>query len=114
MSSSSSSNSDDFISYSSDEDVLEDMDQNDFVIFQIMTMTTFNFDDLFISREMEEQGRQFVDPTVRIQDVFGTMRSTLTLFKTLMNFTLEIININIELKDLKRSRKLMEVNGNLA
>jgi hypothetical protein len=76
MSSSSSSNSyflnsDDFISYSnsSDEDVLEDMDQNDLVIFQIMMMTTFNFDDLFISREMEEQQRQFVDPIVRIQDV---------------------------------------------
>jgi hypothetical protein len=62
---------------------------------------------------MEEWTRHSVDPTVRIQDVLGTIQSTPTLFKTLMDFTLEIINVNIEFKDLKRSRKLMEVNENL-
>jgi hypothetical protein len=36
MFSSSSSNSDDFTSSSNDEDILEDMDQDDLVIFQIM------------------------------------------------------------------------------
>lgn len=117
MSSSSSSNSffsnnDDFILYSSDDDVLEDMDQNDIVICQMMAMTISNSNYLFTSLEMEEQARQSVDPIVRIQDVLGTMQSTPTLFKTLINFTLEIININIEFKDLKRSRKLMEVNEN--
>jgi len=63
---------------------------------------------------MEEWARQSVDPTVGIQDVLGIMQKhTNIIFKTLMNFTLEIININIEFKDLKRSRKLMEVNENL-
>jgi hypothetical protein len=89
------------------------MDQNDLVIFQMMTMTTSNSNDLFTSCEMEERARQSVDPIARIQDVLGTMQSTPTLFKTLINFTLKMININIELKDLKRSRKLMEVNENL-
>jgi hypothetical protein len=46
-SNSSFSNSDDFISYSSDEDVLEDMDQNDLVSFQMMAMPTSNSNDLF-------------------------------------------------------------------
>jgi hypothetical protein len=46
-SNSSFSNSDDFISYSSDEDVLEDMDQNDLVSFQMMAMATSNSNDLF-------------------------------------------------------------------
>jgi hypothetical protein len=113
FSNSSFSNSDDFISYSSDEDVLKDMDENDLVIFQLMAMVTSNSNDLFTSHEMEERARQCVDPTVRIQDVLDTMQSTQTLFKTLMNFTLEIINMNIKFKNLKRSRKLMEVNENL-
>jgi hypothetical protein len=38
MFSSSSSNSDDFTSSSNDEDILENMDQDDLVIFQLMQM----------------------------------------------------------------------------
>ncbi len=89
---------------------MEDMDKSDLVIFQMMAMATSNSNDLFTSCEMEERARQSVDPTVRIQDV---LQSTPPLFKSLMNFTLKIININIEFKDIKRSRKLMEVNENL-
>jgi hypothetical protein len=82
-SNSSFSNSDDFISYSSDEDVLEDMDQNDLVSFQMMAMATSNSNDLFTWCEMEEWARQSVDPTVGIQDVLGIMQSTPTLYSKL-------------------------------
>jgi hypothetical protein len=93
--------------------LLEDMDQNDFIIFQMMAMATSSSNDLFTSHEMKQRAGQSVDPTVRIQDVFNTMQTTPTLFKTLLNFTLEIININIQFKNLKGSRKLMEANENL-
>jgi hypothetical protein len=47
MSSSSSSNSDDSNSSSSAKDILENMDQDDFVIFQMMAMMDSNTNDLF-------------------------------------------------------------------
>jgi len=48
------SNNDDFTSSSSDEDILEDMDQYDIVIFQMMATTASNTNELFNSHEMEE------------------------------------------------------------
>jgi len=51
-----------FTSFSSDRDILEDMDQNDLFIFQtIVVATTFNSNDLLISHEMEEGGNLWTD-----------------------------------------------------
>jgi len=47
MSSSSSSNNDDSNSSSSAKDILENMDQYDFVIFQMMAMMASNTNDSF-------------------------------------------------------------------
>ncbi len=44
---------------------------------------------LFISLQMEEGVNKFMDPIIGVHDVLGTMRITLTLFKTLTNFTVE-------------------------
>jgi hypothetical protein len=57
MSSSSSSNSDDSTSSSNDEDILEDMNRNDFVLFQMMATMASNTTDLFNSHGMEGGGR---------------------------------------------------------
>jgi hypothetical protein len=66
MSSSSSSNSDDFTSTSSDEDILKDMDQDDLIIFQMMATMASNTNDLFNSHEMEEGRGQYVDSIVGV------------------------------------------------
>jgi hypothetical protein len=56
MSSSSSSNNEDSTSSSSGVDMLENMDQDDLLIFQMMAMMASNTNDLFNSYEMEERG----------------------------------------------------------
>jgi hypothetical protein len=66
MSSSCSSNSDDSTSSSSDKDILEDMDQNDLVIFQLMATMASNNNDLFNSHKMEERRGQYVNSTVGV------------------------------------------------
>jgi hypothetical protein len=58
MCSSSSSNS--------DEDILENMDQDDLVLFHMMAAMASNTNDLFNSHKMEEQGGQYVDPTIGV------------------------------------------------
>jgi hypothetical protein len=65
MCSSSSSNS--------DEDILEDPDQHDLVLFHMMATMASNTNDLFNSHKMEERRGQSVDPTVGVQDVLRTM-----------------------------------------
>jgi hypothetical protein len=65
------------------------MDQNDLVLFQMMAIMASYTNDLFNSHEMEDAWGQFVDPTVGVRYVLGTMQATSTLFKTLTNFTLE-------------------------
>jgi hypothetical protein len=72
--------------------ILENMDQNELVIFHMMATMASNTNDLFNSHKMEERGGQFVDPTVGVQDVLGTMQATPALFKTLTNVTLEEFN----------------------
>jgi hypothetical protein len=57
------------------KDILENVDQDDLVIFQMMASNT---NDLLNSHS-----------TIGVWDVLGTMRTTRTLFKTLTNFTLE-------------------------
>jgi hypothetical protein len=69
---SSSSNSDNFISTSSDEGILEDMDEEDMVIFHCMAIPC-NSHELFTSREIEEVARLYVNPTVGVQNVLNTM-----------------------------------------
>ncbi len=89
MSSSSISNSDDSTSSSSGVDFLENMDQDDLVLFQMMATMASNINDLFNPHEMEEGGGQYVDPPIGVWDVLSTMRARPALFKTLKNFTLE-------------------------
>jgi hypothetical protein len=60
-------------SSNSDEDILEDLDQLDLVLFQMMATMASITNDLFNSHKMEKRGGQFVGPTVGIQDVLGTM-----------------------------------------
>jgi hypothetical protein len=64
------------------------MNKDDLVLFQMMATMTSDTNDLFNSHEMEEGRVQFVDPTVGVRDVLGTMQATPALFKTLTNFTL--------------------------
>jgi len=47
--------------------LLEDMDQNDFIIFQMMAMATSSSNDLFTSHEMEQRAGQSVDPTLEFK-----------------------------------------------
>jgi len=42
-----------------------------------------------IHMRWKKGGGQYLDPTVSVWDVLGTMRATLVLFKTLISFTLE-------------------------
>jgi hypothetical protein len=65
------------------------MDENNFIIFQMITIVASNSKYSFISLEMEEGVNQSMNPIVGVHDVFGTMQITLALFKTLTNFTLE-------------------------
>jgi len=64
---------DDFISSSNHKDVLENLDQNDLVIFQMMTIIASNSNGLFTSQEMKEEARQSTHPTIEVHDVLGTM-----------------------------------------
>ncbi len=50
----------------SNEDILEDMNQDDLVFFQMMATMAFNTNDLYNSHEMEEGGGQFVDLNVGV------------------------------------------------
>jgi hypothetical protein len=45
-------NSDNFTSTSSDEEILEDMDENDLAFFQMMAMITSNSNEVFLSHEI--------------------------------------------------------------
>jgi hypothetical protein len=83
MFSSSYLNSDDSTSSSSHENILENIDQDDLVIFQMMATMASNINDLFNSHEMEEGGGQFFNPFVGVRNVLGMMRTITTLFKTL-------------------------------
>jgi hypothetical protein len=69
----SSSSSDGFISTSSNEKILEDMDQDDFMIFQMMLTTICNFNEFFTSHEMEERIGQSVDIVASVWDILATM-----------------------------------------
>jgi hypothetical protein len=66
-------NNDDIISSSNHKDVLENMDQDDLVIFQMMTIIASNSNGLFTSHEMKEEARQSTHPTIEVHDVLGTM-----------------------------------------
>ncbi len=61
----SSSNTDHFTSTSSNEEILEDMDENDMVIFYCITIVcdSHNF---FTSHEIEEGARQYVDAGIGV------------------------------------------------
>jgi hypothetical protein len=83
VSSSSPSNSSFF---SSDDEVLYDMDQEATMFFHARFIVCI-YGDLFIAIEMEDRGGHFVDPTNGVQDVLITLQSTPTLFKNLTNFT---------------------------
>jgi len=83
MPSSSFSNGSCFIPYSSDEDLsLEDMDQDDLIIFQMTMLTISNSSEQVISYEMEERGSS-------VPDILDIMCTTPTLFKSLIYVTLE-------------------------
>jgi hypothetical protein len=82
----SSSNSDNFISIASNEEILEYMDEKDMVIFDCMVVP-YNSHELFTSREIEEGARQSINPMVGVRDVLSKMWATPNLFKTLTNFT---------------------------
>jgi hypothetical protein len=49
------------------------MDQDELVIFQMMTIIASNSNDLFTSHEMKEEARQSTHPTIEVHDVLGTM-----------------------------------------
>jgi hypothetical protein len=68
----SSSNSDNFISTSSNEEILEDVEKEDMVIFHCMVVPC-NSHELFTSCEIEEGARQSVNPMVSVQDVLSKM-----------------------------------------
>ncbi len=69
----SSSSSDVFILASSNEKILEDMDQDDLMTFQMMLVTICNFNEFFTSHEMEEGIRQSMDIVVSVWDILVTM-----------------------------------------
>jgi hypothetical protein len=52
----------DFTSFSSDDDILKNINQNDLVIFQMMTLMVSNSNELFTSHEMKEWGRAMSQP----------------------------------------------------
>jgi hypothetical protein len=61
-----SSNSDGFTSTSSDEEILEDMDEDDLAIFQMMHVNDNFSNEFFLSHEMEERASQFMNPNVGV------------------------------------------------
>jgi hypothetical protein len=79
--------------FSSDDEVLYDMDQEATMFFHVGFITYISR-DLFIAIEMEKGGGHFVDPTIGVRVVLTKLQSTPTLFKNLINF------IAIEFEDL--------------
>jgi hypothetical protein len=71
--------------FSSDDEVLYDMNQEATLLFHVGFIVCTSR-DLFTTIEMEERGGDFVDPTNGVQDVLTTLRSTSTLFKNVTNF----------------------------
>jgi hypothetical protein len=69
----SSSSNDGFISTSSNEKILGDMDQDDLMIFQMMLVTICNFNEFFTSHEMEEGIGQSMDIVASVWDILATM-----------------------------------------
>ncbi len=61
---------DGFILSSNHEDVSENMDQDDLVSFQMMTIIASNSNGLFTSHEMKEETRQSTHPTIEVHDVW--------------------------------------------
>jgi hypothetical protein len=59
------SNSDHFTSTSSDEEVLEDMDEEDMAIFHYMEVP-YNSHEFFTSHEIKEGAGQSIDPTIGV------------------------------------------------
>jgi len=55
----------------------------------MITIVASNSKYLFISLQIEEGVNQSMDLIIGVHDVLGIMWITLTLFKTLTNFTLE-------------------------
>ncbi len=88
MSSSSSSISDDSTSSSSDEDLLWVKMTLSFFRWWQQSLPTLMICSIHMT--WKKGGGQSINPTlgVGVQDVLGTMRATLPLFKTLTNFTL--------------------------
>ncbi len=60
------SNNDSFISTLSDEEILEDMGKDDLMVFQMMSSTTCNSNEFFISHKMNEWMGQSMDPIVGV------------------------------------------------
>jgi len=58
------------------------MDQDELVIFQMMTTIASNSNDLFTSHEMKEEVGQSTRPTIDVQDVLGNMQIAPTIFKS--------------------------------
>jgi len=83
----SSSNTNHFTSTSSDEEILEDMDEDNMVIFHCMAIAC-NSHNFFTSHEIEEGVGQSMDVRVGVKDILTTMRATPHLFKSLTNFIL--------------------------
>lgn len=75
-----SSSSDGFTFISSDEEILQDMGHDHFMIFQILLIMACNSNEFFISHEMEGEVR---NPTFGVWDVLATMQTTPRLFKNL-------------------------------
>jgi hypothetical protein len=65
--------SDGFTFISSDEEILEDMGHDGFMIFQILLIMACNSNEFFTSHEMEEEVR---NPTFGVWDVLVTMQTT--------------------------------------
>jgi hypothetical protein len=52
------------------------------MLFQC-AIIAINFEGFFNAHEMEKRGDTFVDSTIGVHDLLVTMRTTLTLFKSL-------------------------------
>jgi len=62
-----------FLPQVSNEKILEDMDQDDLMIFQMMLTTICNFNEFFTSHEMEEGMGQSMDIVASVWDILATM-----------------------------------------
>ncbi len=76
-----------FTSTSSDEEILEDMDDDNMAIFHWM-MIACNSHNFFTSHEIEEGMGQSMDARIGVQNILTTMWITPHLFKSFTNFTL--------------------------